>query len=175
MTSNPAECFVYITLPGGVSAVTAGKFVLEETRQGDPLGRFVYGKSYLDNPRAVPIDPIELKLSGTTYETVRLPTPPKCFASTVHATLHAAFAQKREARPSDFVLSRPYGFTALRPGDSLTILVDGFVNRLQNGKFPSPPAIQATGLGLLPRWDLHPLIMPAFAGRTVYQDRFGSW
>jgi serine/threonine-protein kinase HipA len=72
MTSNPAECFVYITLPGDVSAVTAGKFVLEETRQGDPLGRFVYGKSYLDNPRAVPIDPIELKLSGTTYETVRL-------------------------------------------------------------------------------------------------------
>jgi serine/threonine-protein kinase HipA len=72
MTSNPVECFVYITLPGDVSAVTAGKFVLEETRQGDPLGRFVYGKSYLDNPRAVPIDPIELKLSGTTYETVRL-------------------------------------------------------------------------------------------------------
>lgn len=72
MTSNPAECFVYITLPGDTSAVTAGKFVLEETRQGDPLGRFVYGKSYLDNPRAVPIDPIELKLSGTTYETVRL-------------------------------------------------------------------------------------------------------
>jgi serine/threonine-protein kinase HipA len=55
-----------------VAAVTAGKFVLEETRQGDPLGRFVYGKSYLDNPRAVPIDPIELKLSGSTYETVRL-------------------------------------------------------------------------------------------------------
>jgi serine/threonine-protein kinase HipA len=72
MTSNSAECFVYITLPEDVSAVTAGKFVLEETRQGDPLGRFVYGKSYLDNPRAVPIDPIELKLSGTTYETVRL-------------------------------------------------------------------------------------------------------
>ena len=72
MTSNPAECFVYITLPGDVSAITAGKFVLEETRQGDPLGRFVYGKSYLDNPRAVPIDPIELKLSGITYETVRV-------------------------------------------------------------------------------------------------------
>jgi len=36
---------------------------------------------------------------------------------------------------------------------------DGFVNGLQNGKFPSRPAIQATGLGLLPRWDLLPLIM----------------
>ena len=48
---------------------------------------------------------------------------------------------------------------------------DGFVNGLQNGKFPSRPAIQATGLGLLPRWDLLPLIMPAFAGRTVFWDR----
>src|ERR1700756_4964976 len=47
---------------------------------------------------------------------------------------------------------------------------DGFVNGLQNGKFPSRPAIQATGLGLLPRWDLLPLIMPAFAGRTVFED-----
>jgi hypothetical protein len=45
---------------------------------------------------------------------------------------------------------------------------DGFVNGLQNGKFPSRPAIQATGLGLLPRWDLLPLIMPAFAGRTIF-------
>ena len=60
------------------------------------------------------------------------------------------------------------GSLALRPGDSLTILVDGFVNRLQNGKFPPCPAIQATGLGLLPRWDLLPLIMPAFAGRTHF-------
>ena len=30
------------------------------------------------------------------------------------------------------------------------------------------PAIQATGLGLLPRWDLLPLIMPAFAGCTRF-------
>jgi len=59
------------------------------------------------------------------------------------------------------------GSLALRPGDSLTILLDGFVNRLQNGKFLPHPAIQATGLGLLPRWDSHPLVMPAFAGRTL--------
>ena len=29
-----------------------------------------------------------------------LPTPPKCFAASVHATFHAAFARKRGARPS---------------------------------------------------------------------------
>src|SRR5260370_9422002 len=73
MTSDSAsECFVYITLPGAVSAVTAGKFVQNKTRTGDPLGRFVYGRSYLENPQAVPIDPIELKLAEKTDETVRL-------------------------------------------------------------------------------------------------------
>jgi hypothetical protein len=29
------------------------------------------------------------------------------------------------------------GSLALRPGDSLTILLDGFVNRLQDSQFPS--------------------------------------
>ena len=60
------------------------------------------------------------------------------------------------------------GSLALRPGDSLAILEDGFVNRLQDKKFPPCPAIQATGLGLLPRWDSLPLIMPAFAGRALF-------
>jgi len=73
MSSNPGrECFVYITLPGKTSAVTAGKFVLEETESGAPLGRFVYGQSYLKNVEAVPIDPVELKLSNETYSNVHL-------------------------------------------------------------------------------------------------------
>jgi serine/threonine-protein kinase HipA len=73
MTSNrPTECFVYITLPGARGAVTAGRFVLEQTPSGDALGRFVYGRSYLANPAAEEIDPIELRLSDQTYETTRL-------------------------------------------------------------------------------------------------------
>src|ERR1039457_1880192 len=73
MPSNrPTECFVYITLPGARAAVTAGRFVLEQIPSGDALGRFVYGRSYLGNPDAVEIDPIELKLSDQTYESVRL-------------------------------------------------------------------------------------------------------
>ena len=70
--SSDSPCFVYITLPGRVSAVTAGKFVLDQTSSGGPLGRFVYGQSYLKNPDAVPIDPVELKLASTTYNTVHL-------------------------------------------------------------------------------------------------------
>src|SRR3989442_6053200 len=57
---------------------------------------------------------------------------------------------------------------ALRPGDSLTILFsDGFVNRLQDSQFPSLIIFKLRGFELLPRWDFHPLFMPAFAGRTL--------
>ena len=70
MTSK--ECFVYITLPNATTPITAGRYVLETDRVGNPLGRFVYGRSYLANPNAVSIDPNELKLSETTYQTVLL-------------------------------------------------------------------------------------------------------
>jgi serine/threonine-protein kinase HipA len=56
MTSK--ECFVYITLPNQTKPVTAGKYVLDMDRGGNKLGKFVYGRSYLGNPSAVPLDPI---------------------------------------------------------------------------------------------------------------------
>jgi len=59
-------------LPGTTEFVTAGRFVFEPNRSGVPVGRFVYGRSYLGNESAVPIDPIELKLGGTTYQTTAL-------------------------------------------------------------------------------------------------------
>jgi serine/threonine-protein kinase HipA len=70
MTSK--ECFVYITLPNATTPITAGRYVLETDRVGNPLGRFVYGRRYLSNPNAVPLDPNELKLTDTTYQTVLL-------------------------------------------------------------------------------------------------------
>ena len=57
-----SECFVYVTLPGHLSEVTAGKFVLTKNTRGDAFGRFVYGRSYLETPQALEIDPGELKL-----------------------------------------------------------------------------------------------------------------
>jgi serine/threonine-protein kinase HipA len=73
MTSKPnTECYVYMTLPGETESVTAGRFELTKDRRGNALGRFVYGKSYLARANAAAIDPIELKLSGNTYETARL-------------------------------------------------------------------------------------------------------
>jgi serine/threonine-protein kinase HipA len=64
-----SECFVYVALPGETEFVTAGRFRVETDRRGVATGRFVYGKSYLTRSNAVPIDPIELKLAPSTYET----------------------------------------------------------------------------------------------------------
>ena len=67
-----SEVFVYLTLPGQTSSVTAGRFALDTDRQGTSVGRFIYGRRYLERSDAVPIDPIELKLEERTYETGRL-------------------------------------------------------------------------------------------------------
>ncbi|MBI5547873.1 MAG: type II toxin-antitoxin system HipA family toxin [Deltaproteobacteria bacterium] len=72
MTSRPQSCFVYITLPGAVQAVTCGRFELSADRRGVPLGRFVYGRSYLERADAIPLDPVELLLSERTFQTVEL-------------------------------------------------------------------------------------------------------
>lgn len=70
MTSR--ECYVYITLPGQTDQVTAGKFVLETGTNGVPIGRFVYGKSYLNRPNAVEFDPIELELKDRPFDTTEM-------------------------------------------------------------------------------------------------------
>jgi serine/threonine-protein kinase HipA len=70
--SAPSSCFVYLTLPGKSEAVTAARFELTSTRQGEPLGRLVYGKSYLARPEAVPLEPLELALLERTFETTQL-------------------------------------------------------------------------------------------------------
>jgi serine/threonine-protein kinase HipA len=53
-----SESFVYLTLPGATSPVTAGRFQLSTDRQGASVGRFVYGRRDLQRLDAVPIDPI---------------------------------------------------------------------------------------------------------------------
>lgn len=67
-----AEAYVYITLPGATAAVTAGRFAHTVERNGLAVGRFVYGRRYRERPDAVEIDPVELRLSRTAFETVRL-------------------------------------------------------------------------------------------------------
>jgi hypothetical protein len=58
------------------------------------------------------------------------------------------------------------GSLALRPGDSLTILEDGFVNRLQDLQFPALLLFKLRGLDSCPGGTLTHWLMPAFTGRT---------
>ena len=72
MTSEPMQCFVYITLPGQTEAVTAAKYQLTVARDGTAMGKLVYGKSYLARRDCVELDPVELKVRGPAYSTARL-------------------------------------------------------------------------------------------------------
>jgi len=127
MTSNN-ECFVYIILPSETKFTTAGRFVLDKTRQGDPLGKFIYGKSYRDNRKAVPIDPIELKLGGSTYET---------------QGLKGLFGAFRDASPDYWgrrVIEKHAKSASLSELDYLLHSPDDRAGALGFGRKPEPPA-----------------------------------
>ena len=70
MTSEH-ECYVYIVPPGATEFVTAGRFQVSPTPDGDPAGRFLYGRRYLERNDAVELDPVELRLRRGLYETAR--------------------------------------------------------------------------------------------------------
>lgn len=128
MTSDLGECFVYITLPGEVKPVTAGRYVLSVDRRGEPIGRFVYGRSYLARDDKVEIDPIELRLTDRTYETVRL---------------KGIFGPLRDAGP-DFwgrrVIEKHAGKTELSELDYLLHSADDRAGALGFGLSQQPPA-----------------------------------
>ncbi len=71
MTSERA-CFVHLAPPGSAEFVVVGRFRVRRTRSGVPRGEFVYGRSWLDRPNAVELDPVELTLGPQARETVRL-------------------------------------------------------------------------------------------------------
>ncbi|HXW29010.1 MAG TPA: HipA domain-containing protein [Xanthobacteraceae bacterium] len=130
MTSKnqATECFVYITLPGQTETVTAGRFVPSKSRDGTPLGKFVYGKSYLARNNAVDIDPVELKLTDETYETARL---------------GGVFGALRDAGPDYWgrrVIEKHSGKTTLGEIDYLLESPDDRAGALSFGLSQEPPA-----------------------------------
>lgn len=58
MISDDRDCFVWAWLPNTTEPVVAGKLV---RRTGERLA-FLYGKSYLNNPHAIPLNSLELPL-----------------------------------------------------------------------------------------------------------------
>ncbi len=122
------ECFVYITLPGQTEFVTAGKFVLATDRRGNPSGKFVYGKSYLENESQVAIDPLELKLANKTYET---------------NILKGVFGALRDSSPDYWgrrVIEKRSGQTELGEIDYLLHSPDDRAGALGFGRNLEPPA-----------------------------------
>lgn len=129
MTSkpSPSSCFVYLTLPGQTEPVTAARFELTTSRQGEPLGRLVYGKSYLARPDAVPLEPLELPLLEQTFETTQL---------------RGVFGALRDASP-DFwgrrVIERHAGKPMLTELDYLLLSPDDRAGALAFGLSATPP------------------------------------
>ena len=66
------ECYVYVVPPGSTEFITAGRFSLSSDRQGQPVGTFVYGRSYRERADAVELDPVQLRLRQGPFETARL-------------------------------------------------------------------------------------------------------
>jgi len=123
-----SDCFVYITLPGTTEPVTAARFELSTTASGDPVGRFVYGKSYLNRPDEVPFDPIELHLSERVYETV---------------AMKGVFGALRDSGPDWWgrrVIERHAGMAQLTELDYLLQSSDDRAGALGFGLGPKPPA-----------------------------------
>jgi len=126
--TTASECYVYITLPGETEFVTAGKFELTTNRQGNPAGKFVYGRSYLARDNAVPIDPIELKLSTKTYET---------------NILKGVFGALRDASPDYWgrrIIEKYTGLVQLGEIDYLLYSPDDRAGALGFGLNQEPPA-----------------------------------
>ncbi len=70
MTSR-VGCFVFVQLPSTRETVICGRYELKEIRDGF-LGRFVYGRTYLDRSDAVAIDPVNLPLKDTEFTTSKV-------------------------------------------------------------------------------------------------------
>lgn len=130
MNSRPSEneCFVYIMLPGQTEFVTAGKFVLAKDRRGNPTGKFVYGRSYLESDNSVVIDPLELKLASKTYET---------------NILKGVFGALRDSSPDYWgrrVIDKRVGLAELGEIDYLLNSPDDRAGALGFGRNVEPPA-----------------------------------
>ena len=70
---NAKEAFVWIWLPNQSDPIVAGKLEAAGDRYN-----FVYGKSYRDNPSAIPFSPFELPLTNEVFEQSGMRIMPSC-------------------------------------------------------------------------------------------------
>ncbi|EAQ76427.1 MULTISPECIES: type II toxin-antitoxin system HipA family toxin [unclassified Synechococcus] len=152
-------CFVYVVLPGDTQFVTAGRFELQEDRQGRRVGAFVYGRRYRERPEAVELDPVELKLGTRPFQTGRM---------------GGFFGALRDALP-DFwgrqVIARHGGLGEPSDFDLLLLRPDDRAGALGFGRKVEPPAPQRRFNRML---DLERIQQAANAILTDQPHRAGS-
>lgn len=110
-------------LPGTVVVITCGRFRLE-----DGVGRFNYGRRYLEHPKAVELDRFDLPLSGREFQTARL---------------RGMFGALRDASPDSWgrkIIERNLHAGDLTEMDYLLHSPEDRVGALSFGEGPYPPA-----------------------------------
>jgi serine/threonine-protein kinase HipA len=72
MTSRKLDetVYVHVTLSGQTQPVLAGRYILS-ARSESLVGQFAYARSYRERKEAVELDPRELKLGSSAFETAR--------------------------------------------------------------------------------------------------------
>lgn len=126
MTSE-RECYVYIVLPGTTEFVTAGRFHVSPTPDGQVVGEFVYGRRYLERDDAIELDPVELRLRRGVYETARM---------------QGFFGAIRDSMPDSWgrrVIEKNTGHTQLEEFDYLIHGPDDRAGALAFGPDVKPP------------------------------------
>ena len=126
MTSERG-CYVYIVPPGATDFVTAGRFEVSVTPEGDSVGRFFYGRRYLERSDAVELDPVELRLRRGQYKTARM---------------DGFFGAIRDAMPDYWgrrIIERSTGHTQLEEFDYLMYGPDDRAGALGFGLNVQPP------------------------------------
>jgi serine/threonine-protein kinase HipA len=130
MMTSERDCYVYIVPPNATDFVTAGRFQIFMTPDGQPVGRFFYGRHYLERQDAVEFDPIELRLRRGPYETARM---------------DGFFGAIRDAMPDYWgrrVIERNSGHTHLEEFDYLMNGPDDRAGALGFGLNVNPPPPQ---------------------------------
>ena len=72
MMAEDQFCYVYIHLPGAVSAVPCASLRVREVGAGAFEGTFIYGKRYLERPDVIALDQFHLPLTGRPQRFTKL-------------------------------------------------------------------------------------------------------
>lgn len=62
------ECYVYFQLPNSLELITIGRLEWQNNGANTDVGAFVYGKNYLSNKNAFPLDPFQLPLEERKFQ-----------------------------------------------------------------------------------------------------------